>query len=64
MVETLTEQLKAQTTEALKALLDYSRDEREFHKVKGNGKMLICYNKIIGELEDELGLRLENIFIF
>jgi len=75
------EQLKSQTTEALKALLDYSIKHRDYfcqgvtHGMiinQGTGAsydkealtMYSNYSEIVRVLEDELGRRLEDIFIF
>lgn len=82
------ENLKSQTTEALKALLDYSiqhetKFRNEYTKLASitqltdltgltyqaeqyNGAlaMYLDYSEIVRTLEDELGRRLEDIFIF
>jgi len=76
------EQLKSQTTEALKALLDYSIKHRDYFtstivaKGLAGGSptassldpnsltMYSNYSEIVRVLEDELGKRLEDIFIF
>jgi len=67
------EQLKSQTTEALKALLDYSIKHRDFFSNQICGKipldkealiMYSNYSEIVRVLEDELGKRLEDIFEF
>lgn len=76
-MEIQTELLKSQTTESLKALLDYStsykdsfeRNMKEYFpsdsaQYKGSFEMYEAYCKIVRTLEDELGKRLEDIFIF
>lgn len=77
-MEIQTEALKSQTTEALKALLDYSITHKnhfksELDKVyfpsqnsqfKGALEIYENYSEIVRTLEDELGRRLEDIFIF
>jgi len=83
-MEVQTENLKSQTTEALKALLDYSIKQKEYftsgvtvltHGImvnQGTGlgydkealTMYCNYSEIVRVLEDELGKRLEDIFLF
>jgi len=85
-MEINSEALKSQTTEALKALLDYSIKQRMYftlgdtvgmisNQSTGNLisdinndieslKMYSNYSEIVRVLEDELGKRLEDIFIF
>ena len=64
LVETFDEELKSQSTAALKSLLDYSKEQREYFNREGHGDMLLKYNEIIKKLEDELSMRLESIFTF
>lgn len=77
-MEVQTELLKSQTTESLKALLDYSREQKQYYvnsitddevifqgdKYNVAYKIYSTYSEIVRTLEDELGKRLEDIFIF
>lgn len=63
MIETRQEKLKEQSTPALKALMDYAISQKEYFRHEHSWEMVQKFKVIIGKLEDELGNRLEDIFI-